>query len=64
MENEFEIGQKVYYKTIFGHLKPVKLIDKRKVRTINNYGAPIYSMEYALEFPNKKIKIVGRERIF
>lgn len=53
--------EKVFYKTIFGNVKEVEILRKKKIIHIDfNYE----SYEYIIRFKNGRIKVVDEKRIF
>lgn len=57
------IGDKVHYMSLFGP-KEVKIIDKRILRNISFYGFIENEIEYLIEFPSGRKKVVKEIKLF
>ena len=59
----YRVGETIYYKNLFGRWKPAEIVDIRKVRTINVYGAPGTEFQFIIKTKNK-LKFVREDDIF
>lgn len=61
MQDDSKKYQKAFYKTIFGNVKEVEVLNAKKIIHVDfNYT----SYQYVIRFKNGKIKIVNEKRIF
>lgn len=64
MSYVYSKGEKAYYKTWYGKLKEVLIIDKRSWRVIDLYGSPSTRYEYIIKFASGRLKMVNEDKLF
>lgn len=64
MNYVYKKGEKAYYKTWYGKLKEITIVDRRSLRWVDLTGFPSTRYEYIVRFTNGRLKIVKENKIF
>lgn len=64
MNYVYSKGEKAYYKTWYGKLKEITIVDRRSWRIVDIIGFPSTRYEYIVRFTNGKLKIAKESKLF
>lgn len=64
MSYVYRKGEKAYYKTWYGKLKEITIVDRRSWRVIDLCGTPSMRYEYIIKFASGRLKMVKEDKLF
>lgn len=64
MSYKYSKGEKAYYKTWYGKLKEITIVDIRGIREVGLCSMPYMKYEYIIRFHNGRLKIIKENKLF